>query len=182
MHKYLLKKYYFIKNFDKAHLIKLDRKIEIIYRNHKNPNDLAILTKISEFCKIYRRKFYISNNVKLAIKLKADGVYFSAFNTNMRHRSFKVVRKFNLIGSAHNISEINLKKKQGVDIIFLCPVFKRKGKALGSYGFIKLRNLSKRKCVILGGINSKNIKQINFLNAYGFAAIDYFEKKKAPFK
>ena len=31
-----------------------------------------------------------------------------------------------LLGSAHNLREINEKKKQGIDLIFLAPIFKVK--------------------------------------------------------
>jgi len=179
MHNFL-KKYYFIRKFDKAHLIKLNKKIELIYRNHDNPNDIQTIRKITQFCKRNNRKFYISNNVKLAIKFRANGVYLSAFNKSLRHNCFKINKKFNFIGSAHNITEINHKIKQKVNTIFLCPVFKNKRKILGIYGFNKLSKLSKVSCVVLGGVNSANLRRIGLTDAFGFAGIDYFNKKKGP--
>ena len=37
-----------------------------------------------------------------------------------------------------------------------------------------------KKVIALGGVNKKNIKKIKLLNVYGFAAINYFQKKTAP--
>ena len=35
--------------------------------------------------------------------------------------------------------------------------------------------LTKKKIIVLGGINKENIKSLNFLNKSGFAGISYFE-------
>ena len=37
-----------------------------------------------------------------------------------------------------------------------------------------------KKTIALGGINQKNIKFLKLFNLHGFAAIDYFDKKKGP--
>ena len=39
------------------------------------------------------------------------------------------IKKFQIIGSAHNQNEINIKKKQRVKEIFISPIFKYKSKA-----------------------------------------------------
>ena len=36
--------------------------------------------KLRSYCNKKKLKFYISNNVKLAIKFKADGIYLPSFN------------------------------------------------------------------------------------------------------
>ena len=180
MHNFQLKKYYFISKFKKNHLIKLSDKIEIIYRNPKKKEDIFVIKKISRFCKINNRKFYISNNFKIALKLRAHGVYLSAFNKNIRHNCYSIPKNFEIIGSAHNKREINEKIKQKVNYIFLSPVFKKKVRKLGVYGFLNLQTYTKRSCIVLGGINSKNLKYLRFLRSKGFAGIEYFSKKKGP--
>ena len=83
------------------------------------------------------------------------------------------------LGSAHNIKEINEKKRQGVDLIFLAPIFKVKKKN-SHLGVIRFNNLSKiNKCgfVALGGINKSNINNIKLLNCYGIASISYIKDK-----
>ena len=59
------------------------------------------------------------------------------------------------------------------------PLFLRKKKyKLGIYGFLKLRDFTNRKLVILGGVSEEKINMISSLNAEGFAAISYFQKKR----
>ena len=81
------------------------------------------------------------------------------------------------MGSAHNLREINFKKKQGVQVIFLSPLFITKNykKNLGVIKFNILTKMTREKIIALGGINANNIKKLKITNAYGFSAISYFE-------
>ena len=83
------------------------------------------------------------------------------------------------LGSAHNIKEINEKKRQGVDLIFLAPIFKvkKKNNYLGVVKFNNLSNINKCRFVALGGINKSNINNIKLLNCYGIASISYIKEK-----
>ena len=51
--------------------------------------------------------FFVANNPVLLIKLKADGLYISSHNRNLNLIKFKN-QNFKIIGSAHNINEINI--------------------------------------------------------------------------
>ena len=75
--------------------------------------------KLRNFCKKKYFKLFISNDIRLAIKLNLNGAYFPSFNRDFNHLSFKLKKEFLLIGSAHNISEIRVKNKQGIKLIFL---------------------------------------------------------------
>ena len=130
------------------------------------------------FCKKKGIKLYLSNNFKLALKLQLDGVYLPSFNKSTRYNCFKFKKNFDVIGSAHNVMELNIKIRQQVKIIFIAPVFKKKINKLGIYGFLKLRSFTNRKLIVLGGVTTEKMNMINFLNAEGFAAIDYFQKKR----
>ena len=83
MHNFLPKIFYFINSFDEDCIRKLDKKIAIIYRNYKKKDIYADLLKIKNFCKKDSRKFYLSNNFNLAIKLKLDCFYIPSFNKIM---------------------------------------------------------------------------------------------------
>ncbi len=83
-----------------------------------------------------------------------------------------------ILGSAHNIVEVNTKIRQRVNYIFIAPVFKKKLYNLGIYGFLKLRNFTDKKLIVLGGVTIEKMNMINFLNAEGFAGITYFKKKR----
>ena len=130
------------------------------------------------FCKKKGIKLYLSNNFKLALKLQLDGVYLPSFNKSTRYNCFKFKKNFDVIGSAHNVMELNTKIRQQVKSFFIAPVFKKKINKLGIYGFLKFRSFTNRELIVLGGVTSEKMNMINFLNAEGFAAIDYFQKKR----
>ena len=174
--------YYFIDEFKKNEIEKLSTKISLIYRNYDKKKDFNEIKKLVLYCKNNRRKVYISNNLKAAIKYNFDGLYIPSFNKSLRHNVYKTKKKFHLIGSAHNVNELNIKIKQNVEELFIAPVFKKKINILGLFGFLKLRLFFKKKLIALGGINQNNIRKLEILGADGFAAINYFEKKKAPKK
>ena len=130
------------------------------------------------FCKKKGIKLYLSNNFKLALKLRLDGVYLPSFNKSTRYNCFKFKKNFDVIGSAHNVMELNIKIRQRVKSIFIAPVFKKKINKLGIYGFLKLKNFTNKKLVVLGGVTEEKMNMVNFLKAEGFAAINYFQKKR----
>ncbi len=70
------------------------------------------------------------------------------------------------------------KELQGVKVIFLAPLFKKKKKWLGINKFNLLSNLTNQKIVALGGISKQNLKKLHLLKIFGFAGISYFEQKK----
>ena len=137
--------------------------------------DVSSILKIKKYCKKKNIKFFLSNNIKLAIKLDLDGVYVPSFNNNMSHLSFNLKKKFKIIGSAHNLKEIRIKELQNVNKIFLSSIFKKNKNYLGINKFKLLSNLTKKKVVALGGISKKNKKLLNILNIKFFAGISYFE-------
>ena len=90
MHNKILKKYYFINSFDPRHLNSLDKNILLIYRNYTEKIDENLIIKIKQYCKKNRRKIFLSNNFKLAIKLDLNGVYLPSFNKDLNSNSFKI--------------------------------------------------------------------------------------------
>ena len=169
-----LNKYYFINKFDPNHIKKLDKDISIIYRNYNLPINTNLLIKIRDFCKKNRRKFYLSNNVKLALKFNLNGAYLPSFNTDTKHLNYKIKNNFLLIGSAHNLREIRIKETQKVSQIFVSSLFKLEKNYLGFYKFINLSKLSKSKIVALGGISKKNLNRLSLLKISGYAGIGIF--------
>ena len=181
MHKLFKTKYYFISKFDSNNIKKQDNKTVIVYRNYSIiPVNENLIIKIRDFCKKNRKKFYLSNNVKLAIKLDLDGAYIPSFNKKIYTKNYFLNNKFTLIGSAHNYKEITIKEKQGVSLIFLSPIFKtnKNTKYLGIIKFINLSKYTRKPVIALGGINNDNIKSLKLINLYGFAAIKYFKDNK----
>ena len=177
----MILKYYFINNFDTNNIDKLDRQTIVIYRNYNSKLiNKELILKIKKYLNRKKIKLYLSNNVKLAIKLDLDGAYLPSFNKSTNHLAFSYKKKFNLIGSAHNIKEIKIKETQKVNKIFISSLFKKNKNYLGINKFKIISNFTKKKVVALGGMSKENIIKLKLLDTSEFAGISYFEQKKGP--
>ena len=171
-----MRKYYFINKFDTNNIDKLDKQTTIIYRNYSTKKlDQILILKIKRYCKKKSIKFYLSNDIELAIKLDLDGAYIPAFNKSLNHLAYTYKKKFEIVGSAHNLQDIRTKEKQKVLKIFISSLFKKNKNFLGINKFKLLSKLTKKDVVVLGGISNKNIKQLALLNEFEFAGISFFE-------
>ena len=166
----MINKYYFINKFDTNIIDKQDNQTAIIFRNYTlKKADEIIISKIQKYCKKKSLKFYLSNNVKLAIKLNLDGVYIPSFNKDLDHLSYSFKRNFEIIG------EIKIKESQKVQKIFLSSLFKKNKNFLGINKFKLLSKQTKNKTVALGGISRKNFKKLRLINCFAFGGISFFE-------
>jgi len=171
-----MKKYYFINKFDTNNIERLDKQTTVIYRNYNlKKYDENLVIKIKSYCKKKSIKFYLSNNIKLALKLDLDGAYIPAFNNSLSHLAYSLKKKFEIIGSAHNHKEIKIKEIQKVQKIFLSSLFKKNKNYLGIYKFKALAKLTNKNIVALGGISNSNKKTLKNLKIKEFAGISYFE-------
>ena len=175
MHINIPTKFYFINTFKKNNIDNLDNNTGIIYRNYKNKLKVNEIIKIKNYCAARKKKFFLSNNFKIAIKLNLDGAYLPSFNHEYKYLNYKLKSSFLILGSAHNIKEIRIKEKQKVNLIFISSIFKKNKNYLGIYKFINFKNLTKKKVVVLGGVSKLNKKKIRMLNCFGLAGISYFE-------
>ena len=176
MHTNINRKYYFIDKFETNNIDKLDKQTVVIYRNYNSKSlNKELILKLKKYCQKRGIKFYLSNNVKLAMRLDLDGVYLPSFNKSTKHLSFSFKKKFTVIGSAHNIKEIKIKEIQKVNKIFISSVFKKNKNYLGLNKFKLISNLTKKKVVALGGISKGNINKLKLLKSIEFAGISYFE-------
>ena len=178
MHKKIPSIFTFISDFKKEEILKVGKNVGIIFRNYKENHNKDKIIQLRQFCKSNNKKIYLANNFKLAIKLNLDGVYIPSFNKSLMFKNLNLKKNFIILGSAHNIREIKIKEKQGVDVIFLSPLFKTKKykKCLEIIKFSIISNISKKKIIALGGINKNNINRLKITNAYGFSGISYFFK------
>ena len=170
-----MRKYYFINKFDTNNIDKQDKQTTIIYRNYSTKIDSSLILKIKRYCKKKSIQFYLSNNIRLAIKLDLDGAYIPSFNKSLRHLAYSYKRNFKIIGSAHNLKEIRIKENQNVKKIFLSSLFKKNINFLGVNRFKLFSKLTTKSIVVLGGISNKNKKKLSLLDQSDFAGISYFE-------
>lgn len=169
--------YTFIDKFDKKKISNFKNIKNVIFRNYKERVELKTIIKIKKECKNKQLKFYLSNDIKLALKANLDGVYIPSFNTSLNLNNFRNKKKgFKVLGSAHNLKEIKLKERQGVEIIFLSPLFLTKNykNNLGIVKFNLISRKSKKALIALGGIRKNNKSQLKMINARGYSGITIF--------
>ena len=183
---FTLKNKYFliIENIKDINLrnIKLINRYIIIYRNTNKIDNIDDLLKFRRYCRSKKIDFYVSNNEKLTSDLKADGLYISAHNKNLRLAKLKR-SNFKIIGSAHNIKELNLKILQGCSSIIFSRLFEVSSPFKKGYmGVIKfnLFRLSRRENLVpLGGINLSNLNKLKMVKSNSFALLSEIKKKPA---
>ena len=175
MHNKFPNNFYFLKTFKKNNIDKLNNNTGVIYRNYGNNLNINEILIIKRYCAKKNIKFFLSNNFKLALKLRLDGAYIPSFNKNFSHLNFKLKKSFLILGSAHNIKEIRIKEAQNVEIIFLSSIFKKNKNYIGIYNFKYLKNMTNKKVVALGGITKFNKKKLKLVDCFGFSGISYFE-------
>jgi len=180
MHLNLPKIFVFLDKYDKQILENNNTTLGIIYRNYHSKKREVELFKIAKACRKNRRQLFVSNDINLAVKIKAEGVYIPAFNKNRRFYNLGK-KDIIILGSAHNKIEIQKKVEQNCSVIFLSPLFyvKKNNKFLGMHKFNYLTYANKIKIFALGGITQNNINKLNLLNIGGFGGISVFKKKPA---
>ena len=178
MHNKIPKYFTFISSFEKEKIYKLSSKVGIIYRNYKYKINSKQIIEIKNLCKKLGKKIYLANNVKLAIKNNLDGVYIPSFNKNLNYKVLQKRKNFLVMGSAHKIDEIKIKEKQGIELLFISPVFNNNKykKSLGIIKFNLLSKIAKTKIVALGGVNKRNINLLKMTNINGISGIRFIEE------
>ena len=179
MHKKIPNIFTFISEFKKEQILKFDENIGIIFRNYKDKFNKNQIIEIKQFCRLNNRKFYLANNLKLAVNLNLDGAYIPSFNKNLGLKKYNLKKNFLILGSAHNVCEIKIKQEQGVEVLFLSPLFKTKNykQGLDVVKFNILCSFFNKKIIALGGINKKNINKLKITNAHGYSGISYFSNR-----
>ena len=180
MHKNLPNFFIFLDEYNSEIFKNKNINIGIIYRNYKDRKRENQLIKIAKACKKKRYQLFVSNDIKLAHKVKADGIYVPSFN---KTKKFSNLEKKNLIiiGSAHNQKEIHTKITQNCKAVFLSPLFlvKKSKTFLGLHKFNYLSYMNKINIIPLGGITERNISKLKLLFSTGFGGIQIFKKKPA---
>ena len=185
---FILKKKYFIiiesiKDIDLSN-IKKTSKFIIIYRNKTANDKLNEILSFKKLCSTKKIDFYVSNRIKLALAVKADGVYISASNNNLRFAHLKS-SNLKIIGAAHNMKELKIKILQGCSFILFSRLFetsyKYKKGYLGILRFNEICKIFKKNLVPLGGISLSNINKLKLVNSDSMAVMSAVKKKPAIF-
>ena len=186
--KFYQEKFYFFTTYINEQMIKnvvKFKNIAIIYNNKYIDNENNFLN-IKNFCKSNNIKFFILDNLKLAIKHKLDGIILSHNNkrTYLNVNNYK--KNFKIIGKAHSQNEYSFKIKQNCTAIFLSPIFQNlkynSSKILSINKFNQISKDWKTNIYALGGINFENIKKVRMTKAkgIGFMSLILNHKIKKP--
>ena len=176
--------YYFIDKFDRDEILKLDKKINIIFRNYKITNIDSEVKKIKKLCKSTNRKIFVAGNIKIALKYRLDGLYIPAFDNKLNYKNLNLFKNFKIIGSAHSIKEVKIKEKQGCTNIFISPIFHnpKNNSFLGIIKFNLINLFTNVKTIALGGLNQNNIKLLKSTKVEGYASITWIKKNRPTIK
>ena len=181
----IIKNYYYLmidsaQNFD-LDQIKLKNKFIIIMTLLQNSKDNQII-EFRNKCRAKKIKFFIKNNLKSVVKYKADGLYISAHNKNLRLNQI-INLNTDIIGSAHNIKELNIKTKQKCNKIIFSRLFKTHYKEKKTFlGLVKFNLISRvinKELIPLGGIRENNLQLTRLANSKGFCILSEVKKKPA---
>ena len=171
--------FYFIDKYNIDELTNLEKNIDLIFRNYNKKLKIDEIKSIHKFCKTDKRNLYLSNDIKLALKLGLSGVYIPSFNKSLNFSSkHSLPDRFEIIGSAHNVNEIKIKKLQKCSKIFLSPIFKSKKnqKFLSTVKFNLIALSEDINFIALGGIDKNNYKKLRLTKVVGFAGISWIKK------
>jgi len=80
MHKYLPNIFIFLDQYNNQLFKNKKLNIGVIYRNYNDNKREKQLVKIARACKKSTYQLFVSNDLKLALKFKANGVYIPSFN------------------------------------------------------------------------------------------------------
>ena len=132
------------------------KNIAIIYDSKYIENESNFL-KIKNFCKKNNIKFFIIDNLKLAIKYKLDGLVLS-HNNKCNYLNISTYKKnFKVIGKVHSQHEYFFKIKQNCSGVLLSPIFKNLkyqiSKILNINKFNQISKYWKNNIYALGGVN-----------------------------
>jgi thiamine monophosphate synthase len=186
--KFYQENFYFFTTYINEQMIKnvvKFKNIAIIYNNKHIDNENNFL-KIKNFCKSNHIKFFIIDNLRLAIKYNLDGLVISHNNKRTYLNVNNCKKNFKIIGKVHTQNEYYFKIKQNCTAVFLSPIFQNlkynTSKILTINKFNQISKNWKTNVCALGGINFENIKKIKMTKAksLGFTSLISNHKIKKP--
>ena len=173
----LIKKFYIVTKLDILTSNYFKHKNIALIINFKNQPDSSIIRKIVK--KNIYNKIFVSNNTKLITNKKIQGIYLSSYNNKIFLSNKNHVFNYDVIGGAHNLTDIRKNIQLGCKIIFLSPIFKSTSspekKPIGLVKYLLLSKLFNVEIYPLGGVFPKKIGWPTIVNK--FSGITYFKKK-----
>ena len=157
----------------------LPKNSAIIIREYdlENSQRLDFARIISDLARKRSLKVFVGKDIKLAKKIKADGVHFSDWEGLKSYNNLG--KNFLISYACHSEKSVRRAQKIGCDLIFYSPIFPTKShpnqKTIGS---LKLRNLTAKATIpiyALGGIDGNNAKILVSSGVGGVGGVSIFQ-------
>lgn len=159
----------------------------IIQLREKNLDTKAFFNRaeiIKSVCKKYAVPFIINDRIDIALAVDADGVHLGQKDMPVPVAR-KLLGKDKIIGlSVSNTQQAIDANNQEIDYVGISPIFGTATKTedieepLGINGLIKIKQMSTKPIVCIGGINKENTSEIIQNGADGIAVISAISQAK----
>ena len=154
-------------------------------KNQSFRKKILVGKKIKDICKKYKVKFIVNDDPLLALKLNADGCHLGQKDMDIKKAKKMMGKK--IIGvTCHNslhLAKMAIKSKASYIAFgsFYSSKTKRTKYVASTKILNKAKKISKTPIVAIGGINSKNYKNL-LLNKANFLAISGYIWKNKKYK
>jgi len=161
------------------YLARLPRGAAVVLR-HQDPGQLEDLARrILPRARAFGLKVLIANDVRLALKCRADGVHLSEHHARRGPLRCSVQKPgFLITAAAHSVAALNCAARAGAMAIMVSPVYATKShptaNTLGIIRFFALARISSMPVIALGGIEGFTLSRLKGGPQYGFGAIGYW--------
>jgi len=179
-----LRKNYFLPGIVKAAVAGGANAVMLREKDIENTSELLYLAK-----KIKKAAgqavFIVNGRCDIALAAGAGGVHLTSASIPVKAARKIIGRKLLLGKSCHSIKDALKAEKEGVDYVFIGPVYftaskEKYGKPLGTEMVGKLKKKLKIPVIAIGGIKAENAGEVLAAGADGLAIISGILKAKKP--
>lgn len=145
--------------------------------------DTAI--KLKKLCAKHKVTFIVNDRVDVAMISNADGVHLGLEDISVKDARKLLGRNKIVGGTAHSLKEAHEAEKNGADYIGFGHIYPtgskvKTDKPKGTSQLIRVVNNIKTPIIAIGGIGSKNLKEVMDTGVNGVAVIGSVVRSKNP--
>ena len=160
---------------------RLPKNAGLIFRHYDAPDRHRLAGNVVKICRNRDILCFIAGDIQLATDLKADGIHLPEHQLRRPTYGLPHFKQAGglVTAATHSLSTGLLAQKQGVDGVFISPVFATKSHAgahhLGLMRFAQIARHLHIPIFALGGVNKTQTTQLKNAGAYGLGGISLFE-------
>lgn len=160
-------------------LKKLPNGSALIIRHETRQGKINLIHKIKRLCQKHNVKLLVSDDQRLALAFRLDGVHLSENNiakTASCGQFLKQNPNYIITSACHSAKALKDAERAKVDAVLVSPVFPTDShphaRTLSLWGFQNLTRHTTLRTYALGGIHKKTAQRLIKSNACGFAGIN----------